>query len=81
MSQALVVQKVDSALHWIAQLVSLILDFWIAIYPVDSAIQRSNNRGQMCCISLISVVIGLCIVFSKSVLLKNAKRKQPKNKG
>ena len=81
MSQALVVQKVDSALHWIAQLVSLILDFWIAIYPVDSAIQRSNNRGQMCYISLISVVIGLCIVFSKSVLLKNAKRKQPKNKG
>ena len=78
MSQA---QKVDSALHWIAQLVSLILNLWIAIYPVDGAIQRSNNPGQTCCISLISVVIGLCIVFSKSVLLKNAKRKQPKNKG
>ena len=74
-------QKVDSALHWIAQLISVILNFWIAIYPVDSAIQRSNNLSQMCCISLISVVIGLCIVFSKSVLLKNAKRKQPKNKG
>ena len=80
MSQTLVVQKVDSALHWIAQLVSLILHFWIAIYSVNSAIQRSNNPGQMCCISLISV-IGLGIVFSKSVLLKNAKRKQPKNKG
>ena len=28
------------------QLVSLILICWIVIYPVDSAIQRLNNRGQ-----------------------------------
>ena len=28
------------------QLVSLILLRWIVIYPVDSAIQRLNNRGQ-----------------------------------
>ena len=27
------------------QLVSLILIRWIVIYPVDSAIQRLNNRG------------------------------------
>ena len=29
------------------QLVSLILIRWIVIYPVDSAIQRLNNRGQI----------------------------------
>ena len=29
---------------WIVQLISLILIRWIVIYPVDSAIQRSNNR-------------------------------------
>ena len=31
----------------ITQLVFLILIRWIAIYPVVSAIQRSNNRGQL----------------------------------
>ena len=41
-----VVRKVDSAIHWIAQLVVVILNPWIAIYSVDSAIQLSNNRGQ-----------------------------------
>ena len=30
----------------IAQLVFLILIPWIVIYPVDSAIQRLNNRDQ-----------------------------------
>ena len=40
-----VVQKVDSTIHWIAQLVSLTLIHWIVIYPVDSAIQLLNNWG------------------------------------
>ena len=31
--------------RWIAQLDVVILILWIAIYPVDSAIQLSNNRG------------------------------------
>ena len=31
-----------------AQLVSVILIRWIVIYPVDSAIQRLNNRGLKC---------------------------------
>ena len=52
--QAPVVQTSDSAIHRInlylldtvAQLVSLILIHWIVIYPVDSAIQRLNNRRQ-----------------------------------
>ena len=42
---ALVAQKVDSTIHWIAQLVSLTLIHWIVIYPVDSAIQLLNNWG------------------------------------
>ena len=33
-------------IQWIIQLVSLKLIHWIVIYPVDSAIQRLNNRGQ-----------------------------------
>ena len=37
------VQKVDSAVQWIIQLVYLILIYWIKIYPMDSAIQRLNN--------------------------------------
>ena len=39
------VQKVDSAIQWIIQLVSLILIHWIVIYPMDSAIQLLNNWG------------------------------------
>ena len=44
--QAPVVQKVDSAIQWIVQLVSLILIHWIETYPVDSAIHLLNNWGQ-----------------------------------
>ena len=43
--QAPVVQKVVSSIHWIMQLDCLTLTRWVAIYPVDSAIQRLNNRG------------------------------------
>ena len=39
------VQKVDSAIQWIVQLVSLILIYWIKIYPMDSGIQLLNNWG------------------------------------
>ena len=52
-SQALVVQTSDSAIHRInhypadSVLISGILIRWIVIYPVDSAIQRLNNQGQM----------------------------------
>ena len=50
-----VVRRVDSAIHrinlylyvWIAQLVSLILIHWIAIYPMDSAVQLLSNWGQV----------------------------------
>ena len=51
-SQAPVVQKVDSTIHWINFYpldTAIILDYltlirWIVIYPVGSAIQRLNNR-------------------------------------
>ena len=46
-SQVQVIQKVDNAIHWIAQVVSLILIGWIVIYPADSAIHLFNNRGQI----------------------------------
>ena len=42
-----VVQTLDSAIQWIVQSVFLILIRWIVIYPVDSTIQRLNNRGLM----------------------------------
>ena len=38
--------KGGSSIHQIAQLVFLIIIRWIVIYPVDSAIQLLNNRGQ-----------------------------------
>ena len=41
--QAPVVQKMDNAIHRIAQWVSLTLIRWRVIYPVDSARQRLNN--------------------------------------
>ena len=40
--QVSVVQRLDSAFH----LINLYPVDWIVIYPVDSAIQRLNNRGQ-----------------------------------
>ena len=45
--QVPVVQTLDSAIQWIVQSVFLILIRWIVIYPMDSAIQRLSNRGQM----------------------------------
>ena len=35
------------SIQCIVQSVSLILIHWIEIYPLDSAIQLSNNRGQL----------------------------------
>ena len=53
--QAPVVQKVDSAIHWInlcpvdnaIALCNHLSRHWIVIYPLDSAIQRLNNLGQL----------------------------------
>ena len=40
-----VVQKVDSTIHWIAQLVSLTLIHWIVIYPVELALSSFWTTG------------------------------------
>ena len=42
------VPRVDSAIHWITQLVLLLFIRWIVIYPVDSVIHLLNNRGLIC---------------------------------
>ena len=54
--QAAVVQTLDSAIHRIKiyPMVSLILICWIVIYPVNSAIQRLNNQGQVPNIQILS---------------------------
>ena len=41
------------------QLFSLILIHWIVIYPVDSAIQRLNNRGLYQRVNLIPPAMSL----------------------
>ena len=46
-SQAPVVQTLDSAIQWIRITEINYAIPWIVIYPVDSAIQRFNNRDQM----------------------------------
>ena len=45
--QAPVVQRVDSAIHWITQLILIALMRWTVIYPVDSTIHPLNNWGQV----------------------------------
>ena len=52
-NQAPVVQTLDSAIHWITQLVLLVFIRWIVIYPVDSAIHRLNNWGQKFCLCCV----------------------------
>ena len=46
--QAQVVQKLDSAIHWINHYPAdkYCTVHWIEIYPVDSAILPLNNQGQ-----------------------------------
>ena len=43
----LFLKLVDSAIHWITQLVSLIFFPWTVIYQVDNTIHRLNNWSQM----------------------------------
>ena len=46
-TQALVVQKLDSAIHWINRSLegTSCAISWIVIYPMDSAFYLSNNWG------------------------------------
>ena len=46
LNQAPVVQKLDSAIHWISIRENNYAIHWIVIYMVGSAIQLLNNWGQ-----------------------------------
>ena len=80
----MVVQMLDSAIHWInhysAILISVILFRGIVIYPVDSAIQRLNNLGQdrkkntakcLCMTNMTGLLIAHSVlIFFKKICLK-----------
>ena len=42
-----VVRGMDSAIHWITQLVLLVFILWIVIYPVDSVIHFKQLRPEV----------------------------------
>ena len=65
--QAPVVRKVDSAIHWIAQLVVVILNCWRAIYPVDSAISSFRTTGARP-MGLILVILLLGTFFVSKII-------------
>ena len=67
--QAPVVQKVVRTIHWIMQLDCLTLIRWIAIYPMDTAIQRLNNwgLGEMARNSKVSSGIQGSLIFSQCI--------------
>ena len=67
--QASVVQKVDNAIQWIAQLVFLILILWIVIYLVDCTIQHLKNWGH------IILEFGLVSFWREQKLERSTQRK------
>ena len=64
-----VVQKVDNAIQWIAQLVLLILILWIVIYLVDCTIQRLKNWRH------IILEFGLVSFWREQKLERSTQRK------
>ena len=58
------------------QLVSLILIRWIVIYPMDSAIQRLNNRGHTCfdgsSVILSVTYCEMSVEFKKRAILQSS---------
>ena len=65
-----VVRRVDSAIHWITQLVLLVFIHLIVIYPVDSVIHLLNNRCQIFTIkiAMLFTVLKIPILDSHWVL-------------
>ena len=49
--QVPVVQRVDSAMHWMMQIILIAVIHCVVIYPVNSVIHPLNNR--FCSISLL----------------------------
>ena len=55
------------SIQWLVQMVSLILIFWLVIYPVDSPVQLWNNWGQVPVVQKVDKAnnqINLCTVDS-----------------
>ena len=50
--------------YWPLILVLVILIHWIAIYPVDSAFQRLNNRGLFYCTDSAYSIDAISFIFS-----------------
>ena len=67
--QAPGIWKVIRTIHWIMQLDCLTLIRWVAIYPVDSAIQRLNNRGlgEVARNSKVSIGIQSPLILSRYI--------------
>ena len=59
-----VVRKVDSAFQRIVWFVLSTLIHWIAIYPVDSVIQPSNNLGQVYKWVLVNLLVRVTLQWS-----------------
>ena len=72
--QALVIQKVDNAIHCkkitiqrITQLVSIIRIHWIVIYPVDCATEHLINRGQNCNVDVADKRTTALVLFNSKL--------------
>ena len=73
--QALVIQKVDNAIHCInhqriTQLVSIKRIHWIVISPVDCALEHLINRGQNCNVDVADKRTTALVLFNSKLGLQ-----------
>ena len=67
--QVPVVQRVDSAMHWMMQIILIAVFRCVVIYPVNSVIHPLNNC--FCSISLLILIIITCVSYTFGrILLK-----------
>ena len=74
--QALVIQKVDNAIHCInhypadnAVGIFNTYPHWVVIYPVDCAIEHLINRGQNCNVDLADKRTTALVLFNSKLSL------------
>ena len=74
--QALVIQKLDNAIHWInhysadnAVGIHNPYSHWIVIYPVDCAIEHLINRGQNCNVDVEDKRTTALVLFNSKLSL------------
>ena len=78
--QALVIQKVDNAIHCInhypadnAVGIHNTYPHWIVIYPVDCAIEHLINRGQNCNVDVADIRTTALVLFNSKLSLPSWK--------